>query len=334
MRDKGDGCKMNKNMRTVMALLLLVITCTVNACGNAAGIETAVESQTETIVLQSENVEIMESTSETVAESSDVEESNSEEISESTTESTEEDTADLADKEDTDKDKKNNISDAAKKDAESTNKKEVTDANIASGDKNAIAAANEAPVAENIQPVVTPAITPENPQQAVAPAPVPVAAANIVIIGDSRCVQMRDSTGGGGCVWICDNGKRYEWFAENAVPRADAVVGKGTKVVICMGVNDPGDASQYAALVNVMAAQWAARGAKTYYVSVNPVWENPYITEEQVVNFNASILSQLIGVRWIDTHSYLMNAGYYLVDGLHYDNETNLKIFGAIIGSL
>lgn len=168
-----------------------------------------------------------------------------------------------------------------------------------------------------------------------APAPVQVAApAGVLFIGDSRCVQMKDAVAGGGCSWICQNGARYEWFADTAIPRADGMVGKGTKVVICMGVNDTGDVSKYAALTNVKAAEWTARGAKVYYVSVNPVSENPYTSIEQVENFNASIVGQLVGVRWIDTNTYLKGVGYNLVDGLHYDNDTYLKIFSGIISGL
>ncbi len=190
-------------------------------------------------------------------------------------------------------------------------------------------------------PEVTEAPVPETPAPAepevnpVPPVQTPVAApAGVIIIGDSRCVQMRDAVGGGGCTWICENGKRYEWFEQVAIPRADAVVGKGTKVVICMGVNDTGDASKYAALTNAFAANWAARGARTYYVSVNPVLENPHTTEESVVNFNNTIIGQLMGVRWIDTHTFLQSSGFKMTDGLHYDNDTNVKIFYAIIGSL
>ena len=160
------------------------------------------------------------------------------------------------------------------------------------------------------------------------------APAGILFIGDSRCVQMKEAVGGGGCSWICDNGKRYEWFRDTAIPRADAIVGKGTKVVICMGVNDPGDVYNYATLTNQKAAEWAARGAKTYYVSVNPVWENPYTTKEQVEVFNSTMPGQLSGVKWIDTYTYIQAAGCKIVDGLHYDTDTYVKIFNAIIGSL
>lgn len=160
------------------------------------------------------------------------------------------------------------------------------------------------------------------------------APAGVLIIGDSRCVMMREATNGGGCSWICQNSKGYNWLESTAIPQADEIVGKGTKVVICLGVNDVGNVNKYAALVNVKAAEWAARGAKTYYVSVNPVWENAYVTEEQVQYFNSQLVGQLAGIKWIDTHSYLMNSGYRLTDGLHYDNETSIRIFQTIIGSL
>ena len=158
--------------------------------------------------------------------------------------------------------------------------------------------------------------------------------AGVVFVGDSRCVQMSAAVGGGGSTWICENSKRYSWFEANAVPRLDNIVGKGTKVVICMGVNDPGNYNQYAALTNQRAAQWAARGATTYFVSVNPVWENPYVTQEQVDTFNANMPGLLNGVRWIDTASIVKQGGYKLVDGLHYDTNAYINIFNLICGSL
>ncbi len=170
--------------------------------------------------------------------------------------------------------------------------------------------------------------------EAVTPAKTVTAPAGVLFIGDSRCVKMRDAVGGGGCSWICKEAKGYNWFESTALPQADECIGKGTKVVIALGVNDVGNVNNYAALVNYKAAEWAARGAKTYYVSVNPVWENPWVTEEQVEAFNASIVGQLVGVRWIDTHSYLMSSGYNLVDGMHFDDATSIKIFQAIVGSL
>lgn len=184
--------------------------------------------------------------------------------------------------------------------------------------------------AQPAQPAAQPAPQPETP-----PAPVVVAApAGILFIGDSRCVQMQEAVGGGNSSWVAENSKGYDWFSTKGLERAEPSIGKGTKVVICLGVNDTRNASKYAELINAKAAEWAARGAKTYFVSVNPVWENPYVTEEQVQNFNGTIVGLLSGVRWIDTHSFLEASGYRLVDGLHYDGDTYVKIFNAIVGSL
>ena len=167
-----------------------------------------------------------------------------------------------------------------------------------------------------------------------APAVAVSAPAGVIMIGDSRCVQMRDATGGGGVSWVCENGKGYNWFMEKGLGRVDAMVGKGTKVVFCLGVNDPGNASNYVSLANQKAAEWAGRGAKTYFVSCNPVWANPYTTEEQVTAFNSTVSGGLSGVTWIDTHSQIAAGGYKMVDGLHYDTDANVRIFNMIIGSL
>lgn len=172
------------------------------------------------------------------------------------------------------------------------------------------------------------------PAPAAAPAPYIAQPAGVVFVGDSRCVQMQAAVGGGGSTWICEGGKRVSWMEENAVPRLDNIVGKGTKVVICMGVNDPWHYPEYAALTNTKAAEWNARGATVYFVSVNPVWENPYVTQEQVDTFNANLPGMLNGVRWIDTASTVKQGGYKLVDGLHYDTNAYINIFNLICGSL
>lgn len=172
------------------------------------------------------------------------------------------------------------------------------------------------------------------PAAPAAPAQAVAAPAGVIMVGDSRCVQMQEAVGGGGCSWICENSKEYTWFVEKAIPRFDPYVGKGTKVVINMGVNDPEHYRSYVEVVNAKAAEWAARGAKTYFVSVNPVWENPYTDQADVDTFNANVPGMLSGVRWIDTSSWLNTNGYRLVDGLHYDAPTYVNIFNLIMGSL
>lgn len=180
--------------------------------------------------------------------------------------------------------------------------------------------------------VPAPAPAPEAEQSATPVAT--VAPAGVIMVGDSRCVQMQAAVGGGGCSWICENSKEYTWFSETAIPKFDQYVGNGTKVVINMGVNDPEHYRQYVELINAKAAEWAQRGAKTYLVSVNPVWENPYTAQEDVDTFNANVPGMLVGVTWIDTSSWLNTNGYRLLDGLHYDDPTYVNIFNLIMGSL
>ncbi len=158
--------------------------------------------------------------------------------------------------------------------------------------------------------------------------------ASVVLIGDSRCVQMKEAVQGGGVSWVCENGKGYDWLTSKAIGQAERIIGKGTKVVVCLGVNDTEHVQQYATLINGKAAEWAALGAKTYYVSVNPVTTNPHRTEEEVETFNSTMPGLLSGVNWIDTHSYLINNGYTSVDGMHYNTDTYNTIFSLIISSL
>jgi len=161
-----------------------------------------------------------------------------------------------------------------------------------------------------------------------------VSSAGTLFIGDSRTCQMRAATGGGGCGWICEYCTTFDWFRDTAIPQADPLIGNGTKVVICMGVNDPGSIYNYANLVNEKAAEWVARGARVYYVSINPV-DHPY--EDKIPNidsFNSQMPGLLANVRWIDTASVVKQGGFVLEDGIHYDAAGNISIYNMIVRSL
>lgn len=195
------------------------------------------------------------------------------------------------------------------------------------------AAAQTAPAPE-ATPISEPA--PAQAEAAPAPAPQPTVdqPAGILFIGDSRTCQMKSATGGAGCSWICEYAQKYDWFESTAVPQADKMIGQGTKVVICMGVNDPNNCNRYASLVNQKAGGWVARGAKVYYVSVNPVAQPYEDKTPSIDNFNANMPGLLSGVTWIDTASTIKQGGYALVDGIHYDTPGNINIFNLICGNL
>lgn len=155
-----------------------------------------------------------------------------------------------------------------------------------------------------------------------------------IFVGDSRMVQMHDALGNTGVLYIAENAKGYDWFVEKAIPQIDSACGKGSRIVINLGVNDPGNADKYVAMVNAKAAEWTAKGAKVYYATVNPVWDNPYTTEDQVISINNKLVSGLVGVKIIDTHTYLVNNGYRLIDGLHYDGPTYASLYSYILSNI
>ena len=173
--------------------------------------------------------------------------------------------------------------------------------------------------------------------QAAAQAAVP--AAGLVFIGDSRFVQMEEAVGENPFVWIAENSKGLDWFEEKGAPRADAVIGAGTKVLINLGVNDVRNADRYVSYFNQKAAEWTLRGAVVYYASVNPVWTNPYVTKEQVEAFNQKLRTELAPcIIWLDSYSWIQAAGMRIVDGLHYDEATYRNLYAfymtAMYGTL
>lgn len=155
-----------------------------------------------------------------------------------------------------------------------------------------------------------------------------------IFVGDSRTVQMHDVVGDTGVSFIAENSRGYDWFAEKAIPRIDPHVGKGTKIVINLGVNDPGNIDKYIALVNQKSVEWTAKGAKVYYATVYPVTDNPYTTEEQVKMFNQKLATGLQGVQIIDTYTWLKSVGYQMVDGLHYSSGSTANIYAYLIQNI
>ncbi len=177
------------------------------------------------------------------------------------------------------------------------------------------------------------------PEQQTAPEIQPVTevknVSGVILVGDSRFVQMQENVDANSCTWIAEGGKGYIWFEEKAIPRIENCVGSGSKILINLGVNDPGNLQKYLTLVNAKAAEWKGKGATVYYASVNPVWENPYVTEEQVEYFNAQMQNGLSAdVHWIDSHSYITSIGYRLVDGLHYSSETYQNLYAYYMSCL
>ena len=170
-------------------------------------------------------------------------------------------------------------------------------------------------------------------QQAAAAQAQAAQQAQIAAAAANRMVTLKDAVernlGSCAAAVVAKNGSRHEWLHDTGIPQADKIIGKGSRVIINMGVNDLSDADKYAKDVNYWAAVWSARGAQIYYASVNPVWANSYgMTEERVKLFNDRLKGQLIPqIIWLDSHDYLMGVGVHASDGVHYKDDTNLVLY-------
>lgn len=164
-----------------------------------------------------------------------------------------------------------------------------------------------------------------------------VSNSNVVIIGDSRTVDIKNNVGENACVWIAEYSKGIKWFVSDAAPTADPYIASGTKVIINLGANDPEKIDTYIYTINEICGDWINRGAAVYYATVGPCNENPYHTNEDAVNFNAALLNGVTaGVHWIDLYGYLVNNGYTTRegDGFHYDGATCSKIYSYYMGCI
>ena len=156
---------------------------------------------------------------------------------------------------------------------------------------------------------------------------------NKVFIGDSRTVDMMNAVQDDS-IWSCEVSMGYQWMASSGVPAVESYIGNGTAVIILLGVNDIYNISNYIAYTNQKAAEWAAKGAKTYFAAVGPVESDPYVTNDEIESFNNALQSGLSGVSYIDLYSHLMSSGYSTVDGTHYPDSVSLEIYDYVVSQL
>lgn len=159
-----------------------------------------------------------------------------------------------------------------------------------------------------------------------------------IIIGDSRTVNIDrlygiNSTPDNTFVFA-QNGAGYTYFENTAISAAKRFEKahpeiKKWRYVICLGINDLGNASKYAGRLSILGIE-----RDVYFMSVNPVTPNPDVIDFQVVNlkiaeFNNTI-KEMPGVRYIDSYSYLMANGFNTIDGVHFDAETTGIIYNIL----
>lgn len=161
-----------------------------------------------------------------------------------------------------------------------------------------------------------------------------VSVSQYIFVGDSRTVGMEQSVGSNSDIWSCSVGMGYNWMVKTGVPAIEGKIKSGTAVVILMGINDflGVEPSTYYNYINQKANSWSGKGAKTYFVSINPVRKSGYnqITNDKIQSYNERIKAGLnTNVGYIDTFSQIINS-FNSPDGLHYDANTYKKIYQII----
>lgn len=155
----------------------------------------------------------------------------------------------------------------------------------------------------------------------------------LIFVGDSRTEGIRDAVHDDS-IWSCLSSMGYDWMVSTGVPQIEAEIVDNTSVIILMGVNDVHNLNKYVQYINEKAKEWTDLGASTYFVSVGPVENDPYVTNEQIESFNAAMEANLIGVTYIDVYSHLMETGYSTLDGTHYPEEVSVEIYNYILDNL
>ncbi len=149
-----------------------------------------------------------------------------------------------------------------------------------------------------------------------------------LFVGDSRTVQMQMAVGSTDKAYIAKIGEGYSYFRDVAIPAIMQNAGQGTTMIINFGVNDLANAKKYANLVNANIDTWVNAGITVYYSSVTPVGSNASVSNSQIESFNATLKDNLDPrVNWIDSYSYLSQAGFGSSDGLHYNKDTYKSLY-------
>lgn len=163
----------------------------------------------------------------------------------------------------------------------------------------------------------------------------------VIFIGDSRTIGMKSAAGTNSNIWSLSATADYTWLKSAGVPYIENKVTSSTAVCIMVGINDlltrnPGDYSNF---INQCANKWSAKGASTYFVSINPVGtpsNGTYkqITNDKIVAYNQKIRDGLSSnVGYIDTYSQIV-SNYNTTDGLRFDKNTYSSIYQAIVSAV
>lgn len=153
--------------------------------------------------------------------------------------------------------------------------------------------------------------------------------------GDSRTVGIQLTLGDRHpeTLFVAKAGIGYQWMKDHAWSQIKQNLDENPdmKVVFLYGVNDMININYYLKRYKELEGEYDKN--RIWYVSVNPIKGQQLVTDDQIQEFNKK-LKEHAGSRYIDTYSMLNKEGFGSPDGLHYDNDTNTKIYDFIINAI
>lgn len=155
-------------------------------------------------------------------------------------------------------------------------------------------------------------------------------------VGDSRTDGMRSAvTENEHNVWSCKSSMGLYWMQHTGIPNIVDKISSNSAIIILMGVNDLSNSMSYVKYVNSQVSSWNQRGAKVYFVSVNPTDGGYSYLDARIKSFNSDLKNNLdSSIKYINTYNYLTKKGFSTTDGLHYTNDTYKKIYNYVVKHL
>ena len=149
---------------------------------------------------------------------------------------------------------------------------------------------------------------------------------NLLFVGDSRVVGMSTT---GMYSYLGKESIGYNWFVSDGAAQMLDMAGEGSDVVLCFGVNDLGNISQYIGYYQSLINNHPS--IRFWIMSVNPVNEGLAascgysVTNSMITSFNDAMYHAFPD-KYLDCYAYLSQNGFGSSDGVHYDSNTYTAI--------
>lgn len=160
----------------------------------------------------------------------------------------------------------------------------------------------------------------------------------IIYIGDSRTVGLEKAiTKASNEFFVAKSNEGYDWFVNTAISKVNQIIEDNPKfekwtIISNLGINDMNyQLSNYISKYNeLLNGDWSSY---TFcFQSINPVDESKSgvsVTNAQIETFNEAIKQGVPNAKYINTYTTIKN-NFNSSDGVHYDDETYIKIYNTI----